>query len=299
MFQRYIIAALVPIAVLTGAAYAQTDPGVPNRGLAVRILPGSTKARIVRYEYNGPVAFVRIEASEPGAPRNQHPYTVDTAHIRAALLAVRLPSEKNGPLFNDAELDEISPPLSRALAQAADNQDVCFAVSGRHGAFAPLSPRRVTTARVFRADGHLNLVFGMVRHDWDNEFKGTGTVIPFEPGRRAGPIRDEPSVALDPALGAARRGDWLALGDLDSLAPATTASPSTPTAAPTAPATPTPAPAAAPAEPAGPERSAPPATRPSYEVISQRLRALQKLRDEGLITQQEYEEKRKEILKDL
>jgi len=97
------------------------------------------------------------------------------------------------------------------------------------------------------------------------------------------------------ALGAARRGDWLALGDLDSLAPAATASPSTPTA----PATPTPAPAAAPAESAGPERSTPPATRPSYEVISQRLRALQKLRDEGLITQQEYEEKRKEILKDL
>ena len=290
MLQRFIRAAsLIPLAACVGTVNAQTDPGPSTRGLVPRIVPTSTAKQVVRYVYNGPVAYVRIENSEPGARRNEQPYSIEPGQIRAALQAMRLPSEKNEPLFNDEELDEIAAPISRALAQATDTQDVCFAVSGRHGLFAVIAPRRVTTARVFRTEGHLNLVFGLVRHDWDSEFKATGTVIPFEPGRRSAPFPDEPQVAIDPAFGVARRGGWIVLGGDAASAPAPAPSP----------ATATPGAAPAPAAPASAPPASAPVARPSYESVAERLRTLQKLRDDGLITQQEYEQKRQEILKDL
>jgi hypothetical protein len=314
VFQRLTGATLlVLIAACSGTVNAQTDPGPSTRGLQIRMVTTSTEKKVVRYEYNGPVAYVRIETSEPGAQRNEQPYSVDPAQIRAVLHALRLPSEKNESLLNDAEIDEISLHLSRALVKATDSQDVCFAVSGRYGTFSFISPRRVTTARVFRTEGRLNLVFGMVRHDWDSEFKATGTLIAFEPGRRAGPLPNEPQVAIDPAYGESRRADWIVLRDLDSVAaptatPSTTTAPPAPVPAATAPAAtppaapPPPAPAAtvppAPA-PATPPPAAPPGTQPGYDTIAQRLRTLQKLRDDGLITQQEYEQKRQEILKGL
>ena len=64
--------------------------------------------------------------------------------------------------------------------------------------------------------------------------------------------------------------------------------------APTAPAAAKPAaPQAAPVEP-----SAPPAPE-QPEQAEERLRKLQSLRDEGLITPEEYEQKRQEVLQDL
>jgi len=293
MVQRFVsVVFLIGLALSNSGTFAQTDPGVPIRGLQVRIITDSSRDKVVRFEYNGPAAYVRIERIEAGAKRNDFPYTIDAARLRAALLAVHVPSDKNSALFIESELDEIVPPLSRALAQATGDQDVCFAVSGRHGSFGPLSPRLVTTGRVFRVDGHLNIVFGMIRHDWEDQFKASGTLIPFEPGRRAGPLRDEPTVSVDPAYGEIRRGDWLVLSDTPPP-PAV----ATPAPAPATPATAAPAPQAPPAATA-PEQGTP-AARPNYDAVAQRLRTLQKLRDDGLITQQEYEEKRREILKDL
>jgi len=114
MFQRLTAAvSLVLTAACIDTVNAQIDPGTPNRGMVITILATSTAKRVVRYEYNGSVAYVRIETSEPGARRNEQPYSVDGGRIRAVLQAVRLPSVKNEPLFIDAELDEISVPLSR------------------------------------------------------------------------------------------------------------------------------------------------------------------------------------------
>ena len=57
----------------------------------------------------------------------------------------------------------------------------------------------------------------------------------------------------------------------------------------------------APAAPAAPaEPPAPPASEPCEEgPAEERLRKLQSLRDEGLLTPEEYEQKRHEILRDL
>jgi len=292
MNRSHAIAALAAAISLAGTAVAQTDPGAAGRGLAITFDKDSTRDRVASYEYNGALAYVRIEAREPGSVPNQHPDAIDAAALRDALKSLKAAGSKDMPLFIDAEIDEIAAPLARALARATPEQDVCFAVSGKHGRFGPLSPRLVTAARVFRADGHLNMVFGLVQHDWDNTFHANGVVIAFEPGHRAGPIKYEAGVAVDPAKGTSRRSDWIVFNDT-ALAAATAP------AAAAAPAT-----ASAPPPVASPPAAAPPAAAPTapaglYGTVSERLRTIRKLLDDGLITQQEYEDKRRQILRDL
>ncbi len=289
---RLLIGASTALAAAFGPAYAQTDPGTNASGLLVHIQRDSTYNRVASFEYNGPVAYVRIEAREPGSEPNAFPYRIDPATLRGVLTAVQLPSakERDQVLFNNDELDEIITPLARALAKANPDQDVCFAVSGRHGSYAQLTGRSVTTARLFTKDGRLQVVFGMVRHDYDAELRGSGTLIAFEPGHRAAPLKNEPAVAISPDLGVSRRGDWLDLVPASALAQARPPAAAVPAAGAAAVA-PQAAPAAAPAAPAAPATS--------YPVVSERLRTLQKLRDDGLISPQEYEAKRRAILDQL
>jgi mannose-1-phosphate guanylyltransferase len=55
----------------------------------------------------------------------------------------------------------------------------------------------------------------------------------------------------------------------------------------------------APPPPRAPAPAAAPDAEALYRNTSERLKALQKLRDTGVITEQEYQEKRREILKAL
>jgi hypothetical protein len=283
---RSAIACLaVVLAVLaSGPAPAQTDPGTTAAALAVTIDRDSTYKLVDSFVYNGPVAYVRLEKREPGSAPNAFPYVIDPATLRAVLVAMQLPSSKKEPqLFDSAELDEIVQPLATALGRATPEEDVCFAVSGRHGPYGVLTPRSVTTARLFTKDGRLQMVFGLVRHDWDSAYHGTGVVLPFEPGHRAAPIKNEPGVAIAPDLGTSARSDWIDLAPASALAAAGAAR--------------TPAPAAAPGAAAPAAVAPPPASTPA--AISDRLRTLKKLHDDGLITDQEYDAKRHEILQQL
>jgi cytochrome c-type biogenesis protein CcmH/NrfG len=80
-------------------------------------------------------------------------------------------------------------------------------------------------------------------------------------------------------------------------APATPAGASAPAVTGTAPgsgsAATAPAPPAAAAAPRAPDADA------LFQSVSERLKALQRLRDGGLITEQEFQEKRREILRQL
>ncbi len=265
---------------------AQTDPGRPAQGQPVHIDRDSAAGRVVSFVYQGPVAYVRIETSEPGAEPNEHPDPIEAASLRAALAQVRIAGRSAGPLLTAEELDEICAPLATALGRASPGQDVSFAVSGRHGILGPLAPREVTTGRVFRRDGRLQLIAGLVHRDFDNQFRGTGELIAFEPGRRAGRVEPGPSISVPESLGTVRRTDWVALAP----APAAPITPP-PTVAP-----PLMAPAPAPAAVAPP-----PATDADaiYRRVAERMKALKKLLDEGLISQQEYEARRSELLRDL
>lgn len=314
--QRKLLAALLTLAC--GGTLAQTDPGSPPAGRDVRIVKDSAAGRVVAKVYEGRDSYVRIETREPGAPLNQHPVAIEPQLLREMLMRVVLAGKDNDPVFISSELDEIVPPLAQALARVLPEQDVSFAVSGRH-ALGGLAPRSVTTARVFYIDGRMNLIFGLVAKDWESEYRGSGYLIAFEPGKRSAMVDRGVRVA---ATGGAvsKRADWLVI---DPLAPPAVAKPAPPpgtpapavvitpaaTPAPTSPAPAVAPPAAAPTPPAAAPGPTPQPATPAapgavdsdalYRQTAERLKVLQKLREAGVITEEEYQQKRREILKGL
>jgi hypothetical protein len=295
--------------ILTATAFAQADPGTPSSGQEIRIGKDSASARVVSVEYEGRFSYVRIETAESGAPPNEHPLNITAPALRSVLVAAVLPGKKSDAVFNNEELDEIAGPLAAALAKASASQDVSFAVSGRHGFLGPLAPRLTTTARVFRHDGRLQVIFGRVRHDFESQFRATGYLMPFEPGSRAKSIDGAAKVALaSDTAGTVRRADWVALRlDAPTAAAAPSGAPAGAAAAAGAAATAAPTPTTPPMAPAAQQRPVAPAVAPGpptqpeadalYRGAAERLRALERLRKDGLITEQEYQDKRREILK--
>ncbi len=268
---------------LVAVPAAAQKVGTGAAGRAVNIIRDSAYPRTVAMIYEGLFSFVRIERSEPGAAPSRHPVSVSASVLQKALAGIQF---RNEPLFSDDELAEIVSPLVTALARATPDQDVSFAVSGRHSALGPLVPRSVTTGRVFRSAEGLQLIIGLAHQAFEAEFNGSGVLVAFEPGRRATPV--SPSLHLsgsEPGL-TWRRGDWASF-DLDGMAAAAEPPPVTATPALRA----APAPVAAPAPPADADAR--------YRQISERLKTLQRLRDAGLITQQEYDERRRAILDSL
>ena len=290
--------ALVLAGVAVPAAAQLLSQGAAGR--ALRITPDSAAARTVAKVYEGLFSYVRIERAEPGAPPNRHPVAISAAALTQLLAPIRLGSDA---LFNESELAEIVPPLVSALGRADAGQDVSFAVSGKHSGMAVLAPRSVTTGRLFRDEKGLQLIVGLAQRTFEDSFSATGVLIAFEPGRRSGPV--DASIRLsDPAPGTAQpRADWLTLGPAgDGVATAAPASPVAPVApiAPIAPIAPAAAtqPAAAPAPTAAtsPQPAAAADADARYRQISERLKTLQRLRDSGLISEQEYTERRRQIL---
>jgi hypothetical protein len=268
---------------------------VAGSGRSLTIGKDSAADRVVKTVYQGKYSYVRIETREPGSAENQHPLTVGADAIRAALAQVQIGSAKPDALFNEEELAEIAPPLAQALGQATAAQDVAFAVAGNHGGFGPLSTKSVTTGRIFQQGGALNIIFGLIRQDFEGQLRGAGYLIPFEPGQRAKPVST--GLRLQAAQATQQRADWLKFGALPAVA-APAAKPAAPVAAPAAVTAPQTAPSAAPATAAPPAVAAPaPANSDQlYRQTAERLKALQKLKDDGLITEKEYAEKRKAIL---
>jgi len=299
---RPLIAASIGLACAALAIPAAAQQvGTGGGGRAVRIVRDSAASRTVAMVYEGLFSFVRIERAEPGAAPSLHPVNVTVPALQKALGSVKRGSD---PLFNDDELAEIVPPLVAALGRVAPDQDISFAVSGKHMALGPLAPRTVTTGRVFRNADGLQVIFGLVRKPFESEFNATGVLIAFEPGRRAAPVDASLRLADADPINVMRRGDWASLVVASAAANAAppAAAPAVEVVAPAAKgaaaagATTAPAPGVAPA--AAAPRPAPDADA-LYKSISERLKALQRLRDAGLITPQEYDEKRRQILSEL
>jgi len=290
----HVIALSVGLACVGLVADASAQKvGTGAGGRAVHVIRDTAAARTVATVYEGTFSYVRIETAEPGAAPSLHPVTVSTAALRQALGAVQFNDEA---LFNDDELAEIVPPLVVALGKATAGQDVSFAVPGRHTRPAFIAPHSVTTGRLFRTAEGLQLIVGLAQMPFESEFNATGVLIAFEPGRRSGPVDATVKLSMGDAASPLRRADWVTLA-LDAGAPAAAAANA-------------PAPAAAPVSPAAAATAPVPAPaavapRPSadadalYRNISERLKTLQRLRDSGLITPQEYEEKRRQVLGEL
>ncbi|MEW9899840.1 SHOCT domain-containing protein [Chitinivorax sp. PXF-14] len=222
---------------------------------------------------------------------NQQPATVDVETVRATLKLVELQDGKHRyPLFTDEERATLGDAFSRGFARAGASQDMVFLSSDRHGAIGLLAPKLGTSGRVFIRDGMLNLIVGDAHVEYQSQYRMTKFMYPFQLGERgrASKVQLKLAAGAEGAGAHLLRGDWVAL-PLTAAVPAPAARPA-PAPAPVPSATAPAAPAAAP--------MAMPMMRDGRSV-EERLRTLQGLRDKGLVSDDEYRQKRIDILKDL
>lgn len=112
--------------------------------------------------------FVRLVKIESGAPMNEHPVTIEASEIEQALASLRLWTE--GGVFRDEQAVPVYPQkqasliaryVADALSKAAPNEDVTFNVRGYVDVLLALGREREwTSGRVFYVDGKLNLIIG-------------------------------------------------------------------------------------------------------------------------------------------
>ena len=224
--------------------------------------------------------FTRIELvpREAGAEPNQHPAKLTPDALRDQLARVRFVAPNGGrlALFANDELAELVSTLSQAFERADPAEDVLLLSSARREGGMLGSPMAVT-ARLFVQDGNLQFIVHDARFEFYNVYRGTRTPPRFVYGSRSA----AGSVTLEAADTTSKRADWLSI-------------PTTPVAAVAPAAAPTPAPAPQPAQAPAPAK----ATDKS-EDIERRLETLKRLRDKNLISEDEYQQKRKELLQQL
>ncbi len=217
----------------------------------------------------GPYSFVQRVPSETGAVANQG-RALDQEALRLALAALQ--TSAGSAVFSPQQLDQLSLPLSVALAASAAGEDVTFAVAAEPDGLRLMSTYRVSSGRAFVRDGALQLLLGLVQSPFDLERVSRQPTKVFFTGSRLRPSPDVPALKGDgwrrvqPA-----RGDWLEV-PLESLRVRT---------AP-------PLPASLPSAQQAPARV--------MDDIERRMATLARLRQQDLISEDEYQEKRRLIL---
>ena len=232
---------------------------------------------------------LRLVSRETGSAPNEHPARLDADTLRQLLAQLRTEMREGAqPLFADDEVAELAEPLTQALANASADDDVLLLSTSRRGGGLLAKPLAVT-ARLFVQGGSLNVIVNDTRFEFYDRFRATGTAPEFTFGSR----RSAGSGVLAAAPGASRRADWAAL-PLAANPGAVPAAAGGPTAV---------AGTAAPAGVLAPDAAVGggPRTRGSQSAddIEQRLLTLKHLRDKDLISEEEYQNKRKEILRAL
>jgi hypothetical protein len=244
---------------------------------------GETAVRTVWKSRDQYVAVARQDRPAVGtAPANAHPAEVSSDRLRIALASIEVlfPGEDEPTrLFNDPELRTLSEHVRTGLASAAPDEDVTFAVIGNHPALLGMvKVPKVTTGRVFCRDGELNIIFGdFLRVVNDGEDR---RLYPFLPGSRNAAPRPKWALKTKPGGEAwsMKRADWLAIP---------LAGPATPIVSPS------PRPdAGAEGREATPDQPA----AAGKKSAAERLQTLNDLRDKKLISEDEYQAKRREIL---
>ena len=237
-------------------------------------------------------------------PRNDEPIVIEPAKLAAALAKLRVHEGKGVPetipVFESDAARRLAGPLSTALERAAADQDVLFAIDMSQRA-ALLGSKPVSVAgRAFYQNQRLQLIIGelhvsTIPPEYKNYPIGypkpDRRLHPHQTGERAKEAHYDPAAAFetgdDVSLSVQHgkvRSDWLVLnvaalaaGELPAAAPTTVSMGNATT------------PSAGAAKPSG-------SASPSIE---ERLLRLKRLREQDLITDEEYKRKRNEILDQL
>jgi hypothetical protein len=227
-------------------------------------------------------------------PPNEHPVALDQDQIRNALssLEIAFPKhDKSVAVFMKPELDNLARYLSQGLAEAGAEEDIIFAVVGDYRAVYGLAKeQKFTSARVFYREGKLNIIFGKIQED----YKSYGLyapvdrrLYPMSPGSRSVASEHVWTLLGQPdqsfyASSDGLRTDWVIL-DLASME-ARMVMDEKPAASVGAGGT-------------GGGKAQP--VLGAEKTVEERLTVLNDLKNKKMISDEEYEKKRADILKDL
>lgn len=241
--------------------------------------------------------FVRIEKADGGGTSPSTLPKLSADAVRAVLASVQVTGDgETGPLFDGDQLSILAAPVAQALAQAAPGQDVAFAVHGQTGILDYLGPPRATAGRIFIDGDSVGLIIGMVHGTFlTSTFAADPSRI--RTGSRLSAQETEHRILPGGAvtLAVAGRGDWAKISSYAWTGTYGMPMAQTPAAAPLAPAAAVAAPMqAAPATPAA-TMSAPVPQDPAQ--IEQRFAALKRLLDNHMISQDEYDHAKADLLK--
>ncbi len=258
--------------------------------------------------------FIRIEPQDQTAgrpPPNQHPIEINRDRLRGALGLVRFRASSRDnwqPLFTKENLQILGAILEEGLAKARPNQDVTFALESWHRVLLGIRSDDVITGRIFYANNRLNLIFGKIgpsnkQSDSQAELSARNKDIrlnPYVPGLRGIEVKNDIQLSAPPGSGVFRpaglkRHDWLVFDQKTLALQGRTRT----------------APRGGAPSSGGIGSSALDDLRQEIENlkkrlgeeeddgINRRLSVLQRLRDKGLISQEEFESRREKILSGL
>jgi hypothetical protein len=293
------------------------------------------KSKTVLWE--GEDQWIRIEPQDTSATPNDHPVQLSAEEVSNALgaLQVRIKDKDSGtetqrPVFTRPEIANLAPQVVAGLGRADPRQDVVFSTIGSHALAAGglVKDPGVNAGRVFYQGGKLNVIFGELQSNYRKKNIYGQRTEDFTPRRQGSrgkvskqkwPLVMSAGIELH-AVGGAVRDDWVVI-DPAVAAAAAVANAQPPAAEPrqaaaasqAAPTAPAPssaaaaAPAAASTSPPPPASAGPPAAAASAAAapqagkseLEQRLQTLKDLRDKGLISEEAYNAKLKELLSEL
>ena len=260
------------------------------------------------------VKYAKQDSSRFG--ENDHPAELTENDIRAILQSIRKQDKEGKTVFTDRQAEILGKTLARGLREAKPNQDIVFVLNRESPRPLGLKPNiYYLSGRAFYKDGRLNLIIG----DYDLErnvayetvYDPTNVGIArynFNHGKRSvgsslfnSQIVDVEGVQTMQS-GDSQRNDWFLIdvgtastavsqldvgrGQAEGLRHENTTPAALRSSAQTA-----------------PSRTSAPASTPTPSTtahpVEERLTVLKRLRDKGLITEQEFVKKRKGILEDL
>jgi Short C-terminal domain len=290
---RRATCACVVVAMLTGGLIAGLLQGCAGPAYPPRLV--CENCRMVCGECEGQDRFVRLQGPSPGlrqdrVPNFSHPFTLSSEEWKIILSSLRvrrqgdpvvffsLPKGPVSEALTHEEVDYLSRTLSQAFAQAQPTEWVVFGLS-RPG--AP-DVSEITTGGWFMEGSHLHLLLANYRYAvtapnmrelvWENPLSSQVNVYELSPG--------DHQTMIQAKEGGLRRatGSEIAIAYQPLLLaePLSTA-----------------------ALPDGSSASRLPQAQTNQLSMEERLKVLKRLRDQGLITEEEYRSKRSQLLERL
>lgn len=244
----------------------------------VMIQPVCAASKAPRKWTFGPHSYLARTAAESGAPANTQPLRVEPAALAQALGTLQVVAKgKPEALFIPEEVQALAKVLAEALAQVGPGEDLELLSTWKRNQFF-LSDGLGVTGRVFVQDGRINLIVQDPRLEWVYQYNLTDRMPTFDFGSRT----KAGGTVLTAAGSELRRPDWVVLTLAPQPAQAVLPAP--------------PPPVQAAAQPVAVPAEAKPAPLSAADLEA-RLQTLKRMRDQGLITEEEYAKGKQELLK--